>query len=136
MAFFHLQDGRQSEQCLKTKLQKGSWPRNPYVKKDTLIKRVEREIKWHIFHAACFNYQLLQIKGKVYALLQHVLGMILHLYCNKRGCIFSTIIPSEEGPFKLILLLGCEGHMLLENLCSNCCLMYMYLSTSMRCFLS
>ena len=36
----------------------------------------KREIKWHIFHAACFNYQLLQIKGKVYALLQHVLGII------------------------------------------------------------
>ena len=41
--------------------------------------------------------------------------MILHLYYNKRGCIFFTIIPCEEGPFKLIMWLGCEGHRLLEN---------------------
>ena len=41
--------------------------------------------------------------------------MTLHLYCNKRGCIFSTIVPCEEGPFKLILWLDCEGHELLEN---------------------
>ena len=41
--------------------------------------------------------------------------MILHLYCNKRGCIFSTIIPCEEGPFKLIMWLGCEGYRLLKN---------------------
>ena len=41
--------------------------------------------------------------------------MILHLYCNKRGCIFSTIIPCEEDPLKLIPWLGCEGHRPLEN---------------------
>ena len=41
--------------------------------------------------------------------------MIIHLYYNNKGCIFSTIIPCEEGPFKLILWLGCEGHGLLEN---------------------
>ena len=43
--------------------------------------------------------------------------MIIHLYCNNIGCIFSTIfIPCEEGPFKLISWLGCEGHRLLENI--------------------
>ena len=36
----------------------------------------KREIKCLIFHAACFNLQRLQIKGKFYALLQHILRII------------------------------------------------------------